>query len=72
MAKAKKPKRRFKSRSKLITKGPGSAKKQNTKYTGPGPRQVTAAAIARRNKAEDENDGDGSNWSRRKRRIASY
>jgi hypothetical protein len=35
------------------------------KYTGPGPRQVTAAAIARRNKAEDErNDDDGSNERR--------
>ncbi len=35
------------------------------KYTGPGPRQVTAAAIARRNRAEDErNDDDGSDSRR--------
>ena len=72
MAKAKKPKRQFKSRSKHNVKPAGPIKKINTKYSGPGPRQVTAAAIARRNKAEDENDGDGSNWSRRKRRIATY
>lgn len=38
-----------------------------SKYSGPGPRQVTAAAVARRNRAEDDDK-----FTSRRRSVARY
>jgi len=58
------------------------SKQIKTKYTGPGPRQVITAAVARRNREENKSenyeyisaDGSSSKKSstKRRRRIATY
>jgi hypothetical protein len=55
-------KKRF-IKAKKAPKPKVKSKLIKTKYTGPGPRQVVAAAISRRNEA---------NGTKRRRRIATY